>query len=698
MNITFGERLKGYVGKFFLGSLFLFSMVSFFILYPLISEPDYYKNLILAQVNQQSGLSFDYSESEPILFPYPGISLRHVTVSKADKELIRVERVSIEIFYGIFIGRSLEIRGILLNTGKIDLKREKDETFPLLTKVLERDSIQETNAITNSKTLNFSEVFENLPQFLYLKNINIVFDDKLYDREINLYIWESRIDLELENHTIDFSLYGKLNGETFQLYIKSVFLENLLSFESLRLEGSVYFENFSGENLSDISIIFPHVDLKQARLNGIVPFYKRNPSVIAAKFERAHLQNLALKGYRPILDAYIDVLISYDINTTKLAFDGISAEWRGKIKINGAGYVTFDKPPLSPTISFEGRSDYIDADSVINLIKMWLDPDLEKSILTRDMEDTNYVDRMNVYLNFNLRNANVRGVFADNLNLSLHYNKSKMEIKKIDAYLYNGKLIAKGNFYWGNSPHLELNGKAEAVQLGDLLKQQFDFSPITGTMECNFSLTALGSSETALTKTIKIDSDFVSRNGELLSYTNILKPISSVGNLISLKKLDFSKSTPYKELTVGMNYYDKNFQFSNFLLKADGLSAKGGGEIDLNKRINMKFTIALPGLAGRAIKLPIIYKGVYGVNTPYIDPIWLGSVYAGTILLAGPAGATVGGIAGSAVSEYVDRAVEKVTQTVQSGWSNVKGRFSRLFSENAEDKTNSEELKNQNKK
>lgn len=680
MIITVGERIKGYVGKLFLGSLFIFSMSSFFLLYPLISEPDYYKNLILNLVNQQSGLTFDYNESEPEFFPFPGISLHHVTVTKADKKLIQVERVTIQIFYGVLIGKELEIRSIILNTGSIELKREKDETFPLLSKFLETSNSVEATNNTIADSLTYSEVFGDLPHRLKLKNINIVFDDRLYNRVIKLYIWECKTVLDSQRQSIDFSLYGKLNDETIQLYIDAKFLNNLLTYDNLRFEGSIDFQNFSGENLTDISIIFPYADLKSARLTGVVPFYKRNASTVAAKFEQAHLQNLARKGSKPFLDAYITVLISYDNSIRKLAFDDISAEWKGKIKINGSGFVTFDKPPLSPTISFEGRSDYIDADSVINLIKLWVEADLEKSLLTRGMENTNYVNRMNVFLNFNLKNANLRGVFADNLNLSFHYHKSEMKIKKINAWLYGGTLNSVGSFFWGSSPRLELTGKADAILLADLLKHQFDIAPMTGTLESQFELNALGNSEESLIKTLKIKSDFKSKDGELLSYTNILKPVSSIGNLISLKKLDFSKSTPYKEISVGMLYQERMFQFSNFLLKADGLSAKGEGDITLDKKINMRFTIALPGLAGRALKLPIIYSGIYGVNTPYIDPIWLGSVYAGTILLAGPAGATVGGIAGSAVSEYVNRAVENVTDSVQSGWSSVKGKFSQLFS------------------
>jgi hypothetical protein len=72
----------------------------------------------------------------------------------------------------------------------------------------------------------------------------------------------------------------------------------------------------------------------------------------------------------------------------------------------------------------------------------------------------------------------------------------------------------------------------------------------------------------------------------------------------------------------------------------------------------------LSGILGNALKIPIIYKGEIGKNPPYVDPIWLGSVYAGTIILGGTQGTAVGGMAGSAASEYVDKAI----QNIKSFW------------------------------
>ncbi|BDA77356.1 membrane biogenesis protein AsmA [Leptospira kobayashii] len=676
MYISFRERIKGYVGTIFLASIVIFSISMFMILYPLMADPDYYKNIILTEVNSKSGLSFDYKESTPTFFPFPGIELSQVTVSKNQDQLIRVQKVKIEIYHGVFIGKALQIRRIYLNTGKIELKREKNESFPLFAKLTEKKKegpVSNVPEIQIEEKLLFSDTFGGLPKGLELKNIMIEFDDELYSRKIKFYIWESSVEIDKDLRSLDFYLYGKVNDDTFQIYTNASFIYDEMNFENLRVEGSAHFDEFRGSNLQDILVIFPNADCRNGKFTGVMPFYKRTNEVIASRAENVNIKDLALKGKSSFGDAYISVLIEYNITEKKLSFSDISAEWKGKIKIFGAGYVTFG---LVPQIYFEGRSDYLEVDSTLNIIKLWLDADLEKSIITRDMPDTKYVDRMHVNLDFNLRRVNIRGIFADEMNLALGYHKSLMKIKRLNLALYKGKLVSTGNVTFGTDRKLIITGKAENIALGDILFHQFGNSPITGTLETNFELNSQGFTERELTDNLNINAAFKSKDGELLSYTNILKPISSIGNLISLKKLDFTRATPYKEIDVDMNYASRKFQFSNFILKADGIAGSGSGSITIDKKIDMQFTVALPGLAGKVLKLPIIYKGTYGTSTPYIDPVWLGSVYAGTILLAGPAGATVGGIAGSAMSDYVNRAVDNVTDTIGSGIKSFRNLFS----------------------
>lgn len=682
MKLSIRDKIKGVVGKILLTLIFVVSMTMFFILYPLLADPDYYKKLILDSTNQLTGLQVNYQTSEPVFFPFPGIELAEVTVSKNDDELIQVHKLRIEVYYGVFVGQALEIRKIYLNTGTVEIKREKDESFPLFERVLSKSEVNPEITAKNTEVVNlpetkyyFSKVFANFVNQIEIKNITILFEDKLYSRNIKLYLWETTFQLDRDLRNLDVYIYGKLNDEPISFSSNFLFVTDEMTYESARFEGDFSFQNLSGLDLHDIVIIFTYGDLRFARTTGNIPFYKRDETKIYAIIDRMHIKDLALKDGKTFADGHVSTIINYDIKEDKLSFANILVDWKGKSKLNGSGYVNFLKPPLSPTISFEGTSDYLDVPSIIKVIKIWVDPDFEKSILTRDIPSTGYVNRMNVYLNFNLRNLNAGDFHADFLKLNLHYAKRKLNIAKYELRAYEGIMNGTGHYLWGNNAGLEIKGNIKNLSVAPILSDLFKISPITGKLDSEFVLVSPADTEDGLISNIQVLGNISAINGELLSYTNILKPISSIGSVINLKKVDFNRATPYRELKFDFHYANESIEVRNFALKADGIAGSGGGKIGFNKSIDMRFTIGFPGVAGRALKLPIIYRGTYGVSAPFIDPIWLGSVYAGTIFLASPAGAAVGGIAGSAMSDYVNRAVDNVSGGVQKGWNGIKSLF-----------------------
>lgn len=682
MNLSIRDKIKGVVGKILLTLIFVVSMTMFFILYPLLADPDYYKKLILDTTNQLTGLQVNYQTSEPVFFPFPGIELAEVTVSKNEDELIQVHKLRIEVYYGVFVGQALEIRKIYLNTGTVEITREKDESFPMFERVLSKSEVvpekttQGTEEVVPSETkYYFSKVFANFVNQIEIKNITILFEDKLYSRNIKLYLWETTFQLDRDLRNFDVYIYGKLNDEPISFSSNFLFVTDEMTYESARIEGEFSFQNLTGSDLHDIVIIFTYGDLRLAKTTGNIPFYKRDETKIYAIVDRLHIKDLALKDGKTFADGHVSTIINYDIQEEKISFANILVDWKGKSKLSGSGYVNFLKPPLSPTISFEGTSEYLDVPSIIKVIKIWVDPDFEKSILTRDIPSTGYVNRMNVYLNFNLRNLNAGDFHADFLKLNLHYAKRKLQITKYDLKAYEGIVNGTGHYLWGNNAGLEIKGNIKNLSVAPILSDLFKISPITGKLDSEFVLVSPADTEDGLISNIQVLGNVNASNGELLSYTNILKPISSIGSVINLKKVDFSRATPYRELKFDFHYANESIEIRNFALKADGIAGSGGGKIGFNKNIDMRFTIGFPGVAGRALKLPIIYRGTYGVSAPFIDPIWLGSVYAGTIFLASPAGAAVGGIAGSAMSDYVDKAVDNVSGGVKRGWKGIKSLF-----------------------
>lgn len=667
--------LKGVIGKILLTGIFLGSTSMFFLLYPLISDPDYYKNLILESIYNSTSLEINYSSSEPIFFPFPGMEFNNVTVSKEKDELITLQSIKIEIYYGIFFGQSLQLRKVYLHSGTIEVNRELDESFPILEKLISK---KETSDPTTSPIL-FSELFQNLASGIEIKNITILFDDKLLSRKMKIYLWEANLDVDRDLHDLDFFIYGKLNDDPIQISATTLFTKDEINFENLRIEGELNINDLHGNDLKDILVIFPNGDFRFARANGKIYFFKRNDLNISAIVEKLHIRDLAIKNDSPFGNAHVSVNITYDLLEKKISFNDILIDWKGSARVYGSGFVNFIPPPLSPTISFEVRSDFIDLELAKKVVKIWIDPDLERSLLTRNMESTGYGNRMNVYLNLDLKNAKIKNLKFDRLTSNIHYSKSNVRIKKLNLLAYEGYVQSKGLLTFGNSYVLTLDGNIQNLDISTFLMAQFQSAPIAGKLSSDFELSSFGNSESELLKNISSKGNITATNGQLLSFTNILKPISSIGSIINLKKFDFNRATPYNTINFGYEYNNEIIEIQNFTLKADGITGAGAGKINLNKKIDMKFTIALPGIAGKALKLPIIYKGNYGSTAPYIDPIWLGSVYVGTILLANPAGAAVGGIAGSAMSDYVNKAVDTVSSSVDSSWKAVKSGWKSVF-------------------
>ncbi len=705
--------LKGIIGKLLLSFIFITSMSMYFLLYPLLNDPDYYKNIILENVYKSTGLQINYSESDPIVFPFPGIGFQNVTVSKDNHELIKVQDLRIEIYYGVFFGQSLQIRKVSLHTGSLEVVREKDESFPILEKLLgeknpaknqssERITIKkEVTQTIGEKSLEevspilFSQIFANLATGIEIKNFTVLFNDKLLSRVVKLYFWESHLYVDRELHDLDFYLYGKLNEDPIQLNTNVLFTSDEISYENLRVEGELYMEDLHGNDLKDILVIFPHGDFRQARANGKITFYKRDSDNFSVFVDRLNIRDLAIKGQPAFGNAYVSVKITYFYKDHKLGFDNILIDWKGSARVYGSGFVNFIPPPLSPTISFEVRSDYVDLELAKRVVSIWLDPDLELSLLTRGMEDTAYGDRMHVYLNLDLKQPKLKSTLLDRMVANFHYSKSVLNIKKLQFNAFDGVCNSSGFFKFGKLPTIELQSQIENMDISTLLVTQFQSSPIAGKLSSEMEIKSFGNHEDDFLNNLNIRGKVFATNGQLLSYTNILKPISSIGSIINLKKVDFSRSTPYNTLNFDFVYNLENIEIQNFSLKADGIAGSGAGKIGTNKKIDMKFTIAMPGIAGKALKLPIIYKGTYGSTAPYIDPIWLGSVYAGTLFLASPAGAAVGGIAGSAMSDYVDRAVDTVSGTVNSSWTAMKTGWKSVFG--ADEESNSDPIKKNEK-
>jgi hypothetical protein len=147
-----------------------------------------------------------------------------------------------------------------------------------------------------------------------------------------------------------------------------------------------------------------------------------------------------------------------------------------------------------------------------------------------------------------------------------------------------------------------------------------------------------------------------------------------LGKLVSFYEGNQGKSTSFKTIQGSVSYRNKVVTLNDFNMEGAGINAVGSGIYTINGKVNMRFEASFPGIAGKAFKIPILYKGVLGKNIAFIDPVWMASVYVGSIIFAGPAGAFIGGLAGSASSEAVQKATDVVVDSYDSAKNFLFGK------------------------
>lgn len=118
-------------------------------------------------------------------------------------------------------------------------------------------------------------------------------------------------------------------------------------------------------------------------------------------------------------------------------------------------------------------------------------------------------------------------------------------------------------------------------------------------------------------------------NGELLGYANFMIPVlNTLGKIVSFNGID-GRKVEFSSLKSDFKIENNRFYFQNLKLQGNGLEADGKGNISFEKDVDLILNLRLGGnIVGKALKIPIIYKGKFKQSIPYIDPIWLGSVFA----------------------------------------------------------------------
>jgi hypothetical protein len=659
-------------------SIFTFFAILLFTL-PHFLDLEDYKKIILNEIESKTELKIDFKYSELRILPNPGIKFDYVSVMDQDEKVADVNGIFVGISLFPILSGSIEIDRLHIQSGSILVHRTKDGNFSIIP---QNKTTEISKTTSNTNTIKGLSALLNLfPSKLILENVNITYNNELQNKIFNFYVWKAKLNIESESRNFHFDLFGKMNEEKLEIYSDFSFVKDELTYNSLRIRSTIFLTNFSASIAEDILIIFPDASFNFSSLTSKMFLSKDDDDLIKLELFDVRIQNLSFKNQKSFGNFTGEVTIQYSYNLHKLSFDKIRIEWQNYSKVFGNGYLTFGNSPL---IYFNIGSYYLDVDSTIQVIKLWLNPDLEKSPILKGIPSTGYKDKVKMIFDWNLKKIKIKTESLASITGKAIYHRKQLHLSGIRIPFYSGEILSDGQvIYDGKNYMLFTNNILNGVQIEPLINKYFQTKYITGNLGAEFILSAKGKNLDLMEKNIIIIGNYNLKNGELFGYFNFLRPIATFGKFITFKGSS-ADSMSYSTIKGNFKYENKNIYFSDLKMKGTGIDANGEGKISRDQNINMRLTVSLPGAAGKAIKLPIIYRGIFGKNFPIIDPVWLGSVYVGTIIFAGPAGAAVGGIAGSAVSEYVENAIS----SVRDGFSKTKNFF---FNNSNDDENPSED-------
>jgi hypothetical protein len=262
-----------------------------------------------------------------------------------------------------------------------------------------------------------------------------------------------------------------------------------------------------------------------------------------------------------------------------------------------------------------------------------------------------------------------------NTRLKLKWFNTRAELDLYNASICNGSIYGSGFLKIDNKVNLIFDAGIKNIDLTSLTTNLLDKKYISGNMQALLRLKTEGETIEELGKNFLSIGIINLSDGILFDKANFLKPVFSLDKIVSIQKTDtnFSK---YKKMNFDFLFVNNSLQIKNFYFDGMGIHAEGYANIESREKIDTKITVQLGGFVGKAVKIPIVYNSK-AFSLFEIDRVWMASVYAGTVFLAGPAGTILGtiGVAGNVAGIAGGLAGSAMSDNVDSSWE----RFKKLF-------------------
>lgn len=627
------------------------------------------KTMLKEKIEHFVNLNVNYESVDTVIFPFPGIQIIGLKVEDSGKRICMVEDILVtfdfrKIFQSEFQIRSIEVRG-----GGINIERSEDGSFPIQSKF--KSDAEEVEQGLEKVEEGPKALFSLLPKKIGIKDVKLVYSD-LSNKAINeLNISDFDLNIEKDKTSIELKLLGDANKNPFLIISATSLSADEWNLSALRTKTHIELEHFMLSRMGDIIEIFPMARLTDTYLDVNLDIEKKNENIISLSVERFYIGEI--KNRKGEFLPALNFSLNLDINSenSNLILKSSNLQYGNAVNVSLNGSFAKDKKEVS---AFRIFSERLDIDPLMYMVKLFTNIEPSKSIyfkadknlhskeVANNAKTKNELPQIN--LDLDLKKLSMSGKYLSYLKGPIEIKDQIITFKNVQAGIFDGQVFASGNFDL-KSKTLTADAKLTSINIEKAIGSATNDRLLTGRLRSNLVIDLRLKQPGRQSPQLKLNSKFHIDKGQLIGYANFIKPVAEVGKLFNFTG-NGGESTAFESIDGSVALINSKVQLNSFEMKGVGLNASGSGVYDADGKIDMKFTVSLAGMVGKAVKLPIIYRGYYGKNFAFIDPVWLGTVYTGT-MLGGPLGTVIGSMA----SEKVDATIGNV----KDKFSSIKGFF-----------------------
>jgi hypothetical protein len=688
-------------------SSFIFLLSIVLISLQFILDKDFIRGMISEKINESTNLIVTYDKVETIIFPLPGIQLNQIKVVGAQTTILELKEV--RVYWNIYalLLKKFELDSIHLESGEITIIRNQDGTFPAFANLdKEKEKVEEIASETDNSP---DGILSLLPQEFSIKNIKVNYFDQRWYRADQIQIQS----LEIESNSVDrqIVLDGKylVNGSKFSVKSDIQFLENQWNLEKTNSHFYLNIDSASLSPYADLLSYFPNAHFNNSKISLSLELNKIESNEIELNLTSFKMHGLESKNQKKINEINLNSKVQLNLDEKNVTVESFQYELNNKAKLSLQSYLSWkDRLEVKSKIN----SDHLDVDSTIAWVSLFTTMDSSQSIILTDLKKRNLantkisksnsttfeksdldnsknekIETLNseifqapknapaILVEMDLNKIFIAKHYIHKLTGTIQGNREDVEFSNLELFLYDGKILVNGNYKpLENGQNFSLKAEVKSIDMKKLLAGISSENLITGKMNAKVNLNSRINGKDSFAKYINVNSSFTIKKGELLGYANFIRPVAEIGKFINFTHSNDGKSTAFHSINGNISYKNKILRLNQFNMEGVGINAIGSGIYAVDGKVDMKFTASLPGIAGKAFKIPILYKGILGKNIAFIDPVWMASVYVGSVIFAGPAGAVIGGLAGSASSDAVYKATEIVSDSYDTAKSFLFGK------------------------